>query len=96
MGKLKNIELICDNCMDKRKKEMQKVINDINLKVGDYVKIALTDDNGTEHMWFIIQSINNDRSITGKLDNDPLFLECELGDIFHFKKDDIEQYIPGQ
>ena len=44
-------------------------------------------------MWSIITRIEGTK-IYGKLDNDPAFLEMELGDATEFEETEIEDMIP--
>jgi hypothetical protein len=57
----RNVVNICIDCSEKMKKDWQKKNKKIKAKmrVGDYVKLAITDKNGTEHLWFEIITINN-------------------------------------
>ena len=55
---INNIIGVCKECGDDRKASWQKSNKGLKINVGDFVKIAITDKKGTEHLWFQIIAVN--------------------------------------
>jgi len=86
-----NIIGICANCSNQRRNEFQEKYPECNLKLGDYVKIAVKDRDQVEHMWFIVQSVDGNK-IIGQLDNIPVLVtNISLGDEYGFAYKNVEQ-----
>lgn len=84
---------LCKDCSDERKNEWQKKNKNLKISKGNYVKLAIKDKNGTEHLWFQITFING-KSFIGKCDNTPVVIEkLKYNDSLTFKFEDIEDYI---
>lgn len=56
--KISNIIGVCKECGDDRKASWQKSNKGLKIGIGDYVKVAVTDKKGTEHLWFQIIAVN--------------------------------------
>jgi plastocyanin len=71
----------------------------LGVEAGDYVQIIFTDDTNvyalnTERMWVQVTETGT-HEFRGTLDNEPAFLEMEVGDevVFH-PYDVINIYVP--
>ena len=52
---------MCKECSHERQKKWQKEnkkLKDGGINVGDCVKLPITDENGTEHLWFEVMDVN--------------------------------------
>jgi uncharacterized protein YegJ (DUF2314 family) len=86
-----NILGICPDCASNRLASFQsKPAPDY--QIGGFVKTALTSPERTEHVWVKIEKINKD-TITGALNNDPIFFEVKCGDKLIVDKNQISDYI---
>ena len=86
-----NIIKVCFDCSNQRHKDFQEKNPECNLKPGDYVKIGVKDSNETEHMWFKVLFIDDNR-IIGQLDNHPVVVtNISFGDTFEFAYKDVEE-----
>jgi len=54
----KNIIGLCKKCSDEKREKWQKQNKKLRVLVGDFAKIAITDENGTEHLWFEVIAVN--------------------------------------
>lgn len=76
---------------DKRKKIWQEQNKGLKIKVGDGVKLAISDTNGEEHLWFEVKEIN---PFVGRCDNTPMVVKkVKFNDIIPFKFEEIEDYV---
>lgn len=57
----KNVIYKCKDCWNKEKKTWQKKNKLLKINTGDFVKIPITDKNGTEHLWFEVININENK-----------------------------------
>jgi uncharacterized protein YegJ (DUF2314 family) len=72
-----NIISKCADCSDKDRKRWQKNHRNSVIEKGDYIKIAFTDSNGTEHMWVKVSQATmqgNNKVYIGRIDNIPMLL----------------------
>lgn len=57
---------------------------------GCYVKVGFVlKDHTPERMWLIVTSLNDDGTITGTLDNDPVFMPFTIGGKFTVSPDNV-------
>ena len=85
-----NIEILCKECTDERKKQWQKENKNQIIKVGDLIKKEFKDKKLTEHMWVKISNIKG-KIFHGTLDNTPILLtNVKYKDEIKFKREDIE------
>lgn len=76
---------------EKMKKDWQKQNKGLKINVGDFVKLAVTDSNGTEHLWFEVKEVS---PFTGRCDNVPIVIEeVRYNNIIPFKFEEIEDYV---
>ena len=86
-----NTFILHKECADKRKKTWQKQNKGLKIKVGDCVKLAVSDTKGTEHLWFQVKEEN---PFVGRCDNYPIVIKkVKYKDIVPFKFEDIEDYV---
>lgn len=86
-----NVVGICSDCSNQRHRDFQKNNPECNLNPGNFVKIAVKDDELVEHMWFIILSVDGDK-IVGQLDNEPVLVtNISYGDTYGFAYKNVEQ-----
>jgi uncharacterized protein YegJ (DUF2314 family) len=72
----KNIRSVCKKCSEERKTETQRNLPALSELVGKYVKKRFADENGGEHMWVQITSVNEEAgTLIGVLDNDPVVVK---------------------
>jgi uncharacterized protein YegJ (DUF2314 family) len=100
MEKFNNIEGICNDHAKERLALFQKQPAP-EYKVGDYVKAALktcaNDSDYIEHIWFIIDKMNDDtQTFTGLLNNHPVTMTAKykVGDKIEVPYHKISQYLP--
>jgi uncharacterized protein YegJ (DUF2314 family) len=97
---MNNIRLVCGSCIEDKRKEMQKEI-DNKLKESEtkeklFIKKTFKDELGeSEHMWVSVDKIDfESRTISGALDNDPVDLKnIKCGDKVVCSFDDIIEII---
>ncbi len=84
-----NIITVCNDCVEKRKKQVVH-----NYKIGDLIKKRFVSKDGErELMWVIIKEIYPEK-IIGILDNKPLGdFEIKCGDQVEVKKTEIIQVL---
>ena len=56
-----NIVSVCKECSEQIHQDWQKKNKDLHIEEGDYIKIALTDKKRTEHMWFKVDLVVNEK-----------------------------------
>jgi len=87
----KNVLKVSKELGDKRKKIWQEKNKGLKINVGDCVKLAISDSNGEEHLWFQVKEVN---PLVGKCDNTPIVVEkVKFNDIIPFKFEDIEDHV---
>lgn len=90
MESIKNIAIVCGECMDK----MFPNKGQFDIKVGQSVKLKFTNisaEIGDEYMWVEVTRVDkkNDK-YEGILDNDPIIIkDIKYGDGVIFKKEDV-------
>lgn len=86
-----NVQMICNDCAEKRKKIIQEYIKNNGLKMGDYVRIRLENKKKeAEHIWFVVKE-NKGKKVIGVLDNYPLYeQDINYGEEKEFDISDIE------
>ena len=86
-----NTLLVSKELGEKRKKIWQEQNRGLKIKVGDGVKLAISEDNGEEHLWFQVKEIN---PFIGRCDNTPIVIEkVKFNDLIPFEFEDIEDYV---
>ncbi len=86
-----NTLLVSKELGEKRKQIWQEQNKGLKINVGDCVKLAITDTNGTEHLWFEVKKIN---PFIGKCSNVPVVVEkVKYNDLIPFIFEEIEEYV---
>jgi uncharacterized protein YegJ (DUF2314 family) len=91
---LDNIRPVDGKEMANRRAEVQKDLPKLSSIVGRYVKKAFSKDGRIEHLWIRITGANeNSRTLVGKVDNDPIYVDLKDGDEVVVHSDEIEQVL---
>jgi uncharacterized protein YegJ (DUF2314 family) len=87
-----NVLHMCKECSEQRKEQWQRQHPLLIGQLGDYVKIAVSDKNGTEHLWFkIIKSTKS--GLLGECNNYPIMVKnIKFGELLEFKMNEVEDY----
>ena len=86
-----NTLLVSKELGKQRKKIWQEQNKGLQINVGDSVKLAISDSNGEEHLWFQVKEKN---PFIGRCDNTPILVEkVKRHDLIPFKFEDIEDYV---
>lgn len=89
-----NVVGVCKCCSDEMKKAWQNKNKNIKINIGDHVKVAIKDKNGSEHLWFEIIQITGEKYL-GRCDNEPVLVKSiKYGLLHEFKFKDIENHMP--
>src|SRR6266550_1991313 len=57
-----------------------------SLQLGDLVKLIFLDaDGGGERMWVEVEGRADDGGYVGRLDNDPVVIDANAGDVVRFR-----------
>lgn len=85
-----NTFIIHKECANKRRKDWQKRNKALKIHIGDYVKLAVSDTNGEEHLWFEVKEVS---PFIGRCDNAPILIKkVKYNDLFQFRFKEIEDY----
>jgi uncharacterized protein YegJ (DUF2314 family) len=78
------------------RKDWQKKNKNLKINIGDFVKVKVTDKNGTENLWFGVTKklLWTKNQFIGTCDNTPVIVECiKYGELRRFDFKDISNYI---
>jgi uncharacterized protein YegJ (DUF2314 family) len=86
---------MCKDCGDKKRQEWQKKNKQKKIRIGDFVKIPVSDINGTEHLWFEVYKKYLFNRYIGRCDNTPIVVEkVKYKGLLLINRKDIEEHIP--
>jgi len=87
-----NLQMVCPDCIEKRKEEVQATLQHMTLEVDDMIKLPFKcADEMIENMWC---KILDPAGKTAQLDNIPVFCtNYILGQIIQYKKEDIKDFM---
>lgn len=78
---------------------MEVILHDrtINVRSGDLVRIALSENNVVEWLWVSVSHISKNGTLWGYIDDDPKTLkQHRIGTLLNFRKTVVEGYIDGK
>lgn len=89
---MSNVGKICKYHANERYRKFQANNKGRKLNIGDNVKIPITQESDTEHLWFEVTEIIGIDRYKGKCINFPLVVTIvELNSIIEFDFTDIEE-----
>jgi uncharacterized protein YegJ (DUF2314 family) len=95
-----NIVAKCADCSEKQHKLWQRKNKNLIINRGDFIKIAFTDTNGTEHLWLKVSQATTQGShkvYIGRINNIPVILSSyKYNQQIKVGRDEIEDYIKGE
>lgn len=97
MEDARNIYVTCSDCASKPQQKF--TLWDINTFVNKWVKKSFPEVNSErkEHLWIKINQVNDDKTLTGTVDNDTVLnLSVKSGDIVQVKVEEIEACFDGK
>lgn len=86
-----NIGLVCQDCATRRLSP-NPMFFDLALTslIGKYCKLAFPHHDGrNEYMWVQVTDLGQQDELVGNLNNDPVIVDLECGDIIEFNRNEI-------